>query len=83
MEDRRPAVVGVTALLQTLAWLAIAVRLGVRHMLIKRRLGWDDGEFDPFRTSAGLFGRQVDPLYSSHRHRYAFRYGARRATDLQ
>jgi len=43
MEDRRPVIVGVTATLQTLAWLAILVRLGVRSMLIKRRLWWDDG----------------------------------------
>ncbi|KAK5652045.1 hypothetical protein OQA88_10948 [Cercophora sp. LCS_1] len=42
MEDRRPVVVGVTAALQALAWLAVAVRLGVRYMLIKRRLWWDD-----------------------------------------
>jgi hypothetical protein len=46
MEDRRPAVVAVTATLQALAWLAVSVRLGVRYMLIKRRLGWDDSELD-------------------------------------
>ncbi|KAK4443160.1 hypothetical protein QBC34DRAFT_213301 [Podospora aff. communis PSN243] len=42
MEDRRPVVVAVTATLQALAWLAVAVRLGVRYLIIKRRLWWDD-----------------------------------------
>ncbi|KAK0631528.1 hypothetical protein B0T14DRAFT_501866 [Immersiella caudata] len=42
MEDRRPVVVGVTATLQALAWLAVALRLCVRYFLIKRRLWWDD-----------------------------------------
>ncbi|KAK1751517.1 hypothetical protein QBC47DRAFT_417413 [Echria macrotheca] len=42
MEDRRQVVVAVTATLQSLAWLAVLVRLGVRYMLIKRRLWWDD-----------------------------------------
>ena len=46
---------GVTATLQTLAWLAILVRLGVRSMLIKRRLWWDDGQYSAPRRRFFFF----------------------------
>ena len=52
---------GVAAALQALAWLAVSVRLGVRYMLIKRRLGWDDSELDLF------------PLLPIHCRRTCFR----------
>ena len=41
MEDRRPAIVGVIIAFQVVSWMALAMRLYVRHFMVKR-VGWDD-----------------------------------------
>jgi hypothetical protein len=51
MEDRRPAIVGVTIAFQVLSWVSMAMRLYVRRFKVKR-VGSDDSKFLSSRTGS-------------------------------